>query len=91
MMSDPFKFTDEDKVAILLARVFYLAGCVHKGERPSPDMLHTGQSVFRKNAETAVGLLGFDNDAIENLVDAAERLYNEAVSKATPNHITAIA
>ena len=72
--SDPFSFTEDEKVIILLARIFYLKACIYKKERPHPDPLHTGQSVLRTNALTAVDLLGYDEGSVSRLTAEANDL-----------------
>lgn len=80
-MPDPFEFTEEDKIVIVLARVLYLKNVAHKRERPNPDPLHTGSPVFRSTARTVVALLGYGDDTLDDLVAEAEALYQTATKE----------
>lgn len=78
-MPNPFDLSEEDKVAILLARVLYLKNCIYKGEKPNPSTLHTGSAVYKNTAYTCINLLGYPDDALDALLAEAELLYESAV------------
>lgn len=78
-MPDPFEFTEDDKIVIVLARVLYLKNVAHKRERPNPDPLYTGSPVFKSTARTVVNLLGYGDDTLDDLVAESELLYQNAI------------
>ena len=78
-MSDPFEFSEEDKIVLVLARILYLKNVMYKGERPNPDPLHTGFPVFKSTARTVVNLLGYSSDTLDDLLAEAEMLYTNAM------------
>ena len=79
-MSDPFEFSEEDKIILVLARILYLKNVMHKGERPNPDPLVTGTAVFKSTARTVVNLLGYSDDTLDDLLAEAEMLYTNAMN-----------
>lgn len=88
-MADPFVFTEEDKVTLVLARVLYLKNCIYRGERPNPDHLHTGSPVFRSTSRTVINLLGYGEGVLDDLLAEVEVLYTQAVKNHEANNNTA--
>lgn len=77
-MSNPFEFSEADKVELLLARTFYLSTCIYKEQLPSQNPLDSGPGVTRQYARLAIDALGFDSDALDGLLEINARLYKEA-------------
>ena len=84
-MPDPFEFTEEDKITLVLARILYLKNCMYKGDKPNPDHLHTGSPVFRSTARTVVNLLGYGDGVLDDLIAEAETLFQQAVKNYESN------
>ena len=80
-MPDPFEFSEEDKITLVLARILYLKNVMYKRERPNPDPLHSGSPVFRSTARTVVNLLGYGDGVLEDLIAEAETLYQNATKE----------
>jgi len=77
-MNDPFSFSESDKIELLLARAFYLSTCIYKEQQPSQNPLDSGPGVTRQYARLAIDALGFDNEAIDGLLELNARLYKTA-------------
>ena len=77
-MSNPFEFSEADKVETMLARAFYLSTCIYKEQQPSQNPLDSGPGVTRQYARLAIDALGFDNDALDGLLELNARLYKTA-------------
>ena len=91
MSTDPFVFSEEDKVITLLARSFYLSSCKYKQQKPSQNMLESGPSVTQQYARLAVNALGFDEVvAVGDLIALNDRLYKEAFDSYNNSTITTI-
>lgn len=78
-MSDPFQFSEEDKVVLVLARILYLKHVIHRGEEPNPDPLFAGSPVHKSVARTCVSLLEYPDGVLNDLIAEAQVLFDSAV------------